>query len=122
VSTHKILLVDDSPIVRAVVMHALSERGLEVSTIDDPRQLDDAVARGKPDLLLVDATYPGVTDDDLVTAVARHVGALPVLIFSDRADEEIRMLVARTGARGSVPKDGATLADRLMPFLEDKHA
>jgi DNA-binding NarL/FixJ family response regulator len=119
VNARRILLVDDSPIVRAVVVHALSARGLEVSTIDDPGGLDEAVAREKPALLLVDATYPGVTDDQLVAAVARHVAALPVLIFSDRPDEEIRELVRRTGARGAVPKDGSTLADRLTPFLSE---
>ncbi|MBX3208873.1 MAG: response regulator [Labilithrix sp.] len=119
-TTQKILLVDDSAIVRAVVVHALSARGLEVSTIVDPRDIEDAVVREKPDLLLVDATYPGVTDDELVAAIAPYVRALPVLFFSDRAEEDVGVLVRRSGARGAVPKDGATLADRLTPFLK-KH-
>lgn len=120
VTTQKILLVDDSAIVRAVVVHALTARGLEVSTVVDPREIEEAVAREKPDLMLVDATYPGVSDDELVAAISPHVGALPVLLFSDRAEEEVGSLVRRSGARGAVPKDGATLADRLTPFLK-KH-
>ena len=116
-SPRKILLVDDSPIVRAVVVHALSASGLEVSTIDDPRALDEAVARERPDLLLVDATFPDVTDDELVQVLARHVAALPVVMFSDRAAADVEALVTRTGARGAVPKDGVTLAERLHPFL-----
>jgi DNA-binding NarL/FixJ family response regulator len=115
----KVLLVDDSALVRAVVVHALSASGLAVTTIDDPRTLHDAVAKDRPDLVLVDATYPGVTDDDLVDALIQHVEALPVVLFSDRPEAEIRTLVARTGARGFVPKDGATLADRLTGFLAD---
>jgi DNA-binding NarL/FixJ family response regulator len=112
-----ILLVDDSPIVRAVVVHALSAANLSVSTIDDPRGMDEAIAAARPDLLLVDATFPNVTDDDLVTLVSRHVGSFPVILFSDRPDAEVRDLVARCGARGSVPKEGAGLAERLAAFL-----
>jgi DNA-binding NarL/FixJ family response regulator len=113
----KILLVDDSAIVRAIVVHALTAADLDVITIDDPRALAEALAKDPPDLILVDATYPGVTDDDLVALVSKHVGAFPVVIFSDRAEAEVRALVAACGARGSVPKEGATLAERLTPFL-----
>jgi DNA-binding response OmpR family regulator len=113
----KILLVDDSALVRAVVVHALSASGFEVSTVDDPRRIDDAVAKDPPDLLLVDATFPGVSDDMLVETIIRHVSQLPVVIFSDRAEAEIQGLVERSGARGFVPKDGATLGERLTAYL-----
>ena len=113
----KILLVDDSALVRAVVVHALSASGFEVSTVDDPRRIGEAVAKDRPDLLLVDATFPGVSDDLLVDTIMSHVPQFPVVIFSDRSEAKIRALVERSGARGFVPKDGATLAERLTPFL-----
>ncbi|MDF2697346.1 MAG: hypothetical protein K0S65_5729 [Labilithrix sp.] len=113
----KILLVDDSALVRAVVVHALSASGIDVTTIDDPRAIEEAVAKDRPDLLLVDATFPGVSDSDLVDAISRQAAAIPVVLFSDRPEGEIRDLVAKSGARGFVPKDGATLAERLTTFL-----
>jgi DNA-binding response OmpR family regulator len=113
----KVLLVDDSALVRAVVVHALSASGLDVTTIDDPRAIDGAISKDRPDLLLVDATFPGVTDEDLVAAVSRHAAAIPVVLFSDRPEGEVRALVSKSGASGFVPKDGATLAERLKPFL-----
>lgn len=115
-SHRKILLVDDSPIVRAIVTHALEAAGHEVVAIDDPRGLADAVAQGEPDLLLVDATFPNTTDDQLVDLVTPHA-ALPVVLFSDRSEAELRELAPRVGARGAVPKDGATLATRLSDFF-----
>lgn len=111
----KVLLVDDSALVRAVVGHALAA-DYEVASIDDPRGLAAEVARFSPHLLLVDASYPGITDDALVSLVAAHA-SLPVVLFSDRAETEVRGLVTRIGARGFVPKDGATLAKRLSAFL-----
>ena len=113
----KILLVDDSALVRAVVVHALVASGLEVTTIEDPRAIDDAVAKFSPDLLLVDATFPGVTDNELIATLTAHSASLPVVLFSDRPESEVRALVASSGARGFVPKDGATLVERLTPFL-----
>ena len=113
----KILLVDDSPIVRAVVVHSLTATELAVATIDDPRGIDEAVKREAPDLLLVDATFPGVSDEVLVAAISRHASTCPVVLFSDRAEAEVRDLVARSGARGFVPKDGATLGERLAQFF-----
>lgn len=112
----KVLLVDDSALVRAVVAHALAAE-YEVASIDDPRGLAAEVARFSPDLLLVDASYPGITDDALVDLVSVHAPARPVVLFSDRAAAEVEALAGRIGARGFVPKDGATLATRLVSFL-----
>lgn len=119
IAPRRILLVDDSALVRAVVVHALTNGGLEVSTIEDPRGIDEAVAKARPDLLLVDATFPGVADDDLIAILQRHVALLPVVLFSDRPQKDVDGLVARSGARGAVPKDGASLAGRLEAFLRD---
>jgi DNA-binding response OmpR family regulator len=116
VSSRKVLLVDDSALVRAVVAHALGSAGFEVACIEDPKGLAAEVARFAPDLLLVDASYPGITDDLLVELVGVHAKALPVVLFSDRSEAELTALKGRIGARGFVPKDGATLAARLGAF------
>ncbi len=116
-SKRSVLLVDDSPIVRAIVVHALSAHDMAVTTVDDPRAIDGALAAAQPDLLLVDATFPGVTDEMLVEIVERHARSFPVLLFSDRSEAELRTLIERSGAKGFVPKDGATLPERVRSFL-----
>jgi DNA-binding response OmpR family regulator len=114
----KILLVDDSPIVRAIAVHALTASGFEVAAIDDPRGLEQAVAREAPALILLDATFPGLSDEVLVAAAVKHAAAVPLVVFSDRAQAEIDDLVRRIGARSAVPKDGQTLAARLVALLD----
>jgi DNA-binding NarL/FixJ family response regulator len=116
VSSRKVLLVDDSALVRAVVAHALGGTDFEVAAIEDPTGLAAEVARFGPDLLLVDATYPGITDERLVELVSAHAASLPVVLFSDRSPSELEGLSKRIGARGVVPKDAATLAGRLRSY------
>jgi DNA-binding response OmpR family regulator len=117
VARKKILLVDDSPIVRAVVAHTLRAASLEIECVDHPTKLAAEVTKFGPELLLVDASYPGVTDDDLIALVQPHTAAVPVVLFSDRSQPELDVLAQKIGAKGSVPKDGATLLAKLEPFL-----
>lgn len=117
VSARKVLLVDDSALVRSVIAHTLGAAGFAITVIDHPKALADAVSKDAPDLLLVDASYPGLGDDAFVGFVAPVAAAHRVVLFSDRSDAECAALSARIGARGYVPKDGATLASRLEPYF-----
>lgn len=117
VTARKVLLVDDSALVRSVVAHTLGGAGFAIVVIEHPKELAEAVSRENPDLLLVDASYPGLSDEAFVAFVAPLALAHPVVLFSDRSDAECAALSARVGARGYVPKDGATLAGRLGPYF-----
>lgn len=112
------LLCDDSALVRSVVAHTLASAGFEVTCVEDPKSIAAEVDRFHPDALLVDASYPDVTDDTLVALVASHATVLPVVLFSDRSTAELTALAGRIGARGAVPKDGMTLATRLNELLD----
>lgn len=114
----KILLVDDSELVRALVVHVLHETAFDVSTVDDPSGLADALARETPDLVLVDATFPGTDEGRLVELVSPHAATSPILVFSDRPEHETRALAARIGAAGTLPKDDVSrLPGRLEEFF-----
>lgn len=114
----KVLLVDDSELVRALVVHALGGAGFEVSTIDDPSGLAAALARETPDLVLVDATFPGTDESRLVELVAPHAPGRRILVFSDRPEAEVQALAVRMGASGTVPKDDVSrLPGRLDAFF-----
>jgi DNA-binding response OmpR family regulator len=77
------------------------------------------MARERPSLLLVDATFPGVELDELIRLVRPHVGTCPVVMFSDRPPAVIEALVRDIGAAGSIPKEaaGGELWTRLQPFF-----
>jgi DNA-binding response OmpR family regulator len=91
---------------------------MEVTSIADPRELAGAIAKSRPDLLLVDATFPGIDLDTLVTLVKPHAETYPVVLFSDRPTDEIGALVPRIGAKGAVAKAPAGLRAELEAFLK----
>jgi DNA-binding response OmpR family regulator len=118
VTARKILLCDDSDLVRALVVHALQSNGYDIATIDDPKHLAGQLAKGIPDLVLVDATFPGTSEDRLVELVAPHTKDAIIHVFSDRPEAETRALADRMGAAGTIPKDDVSkLPGRLATLF-----
>src|SRR5262245_1587889 len=115
----KVLVVDDSEIVRTMVCMLLSEHGYEVVAVDSPFAFSQALVDEKPDLVLMDVTMPGLRGDQLVNIAQRSpVHDCPIVWFSDRFDAELARLVKRCGAVGYIKKgDEATLVRDIERFM-----
>ena len=55
-----ILVVDDEPVLRAIVREILHEEGYTVIEAADGRVMLEIIARERPDLVLMDVMMPGV--------------------------------------------------------------
>jgi DNA-binding response OmpR family regulator len=119
VARRKVLVVDDSDLIRDVTQFSLEKHGYEVKTLADPRDLAAALAREAPDVVLVDIGFPGLRPSDVASLVRPHVATCPFLVFSDRPAQELAAYVAELGACGSVRKDvdASALAEAVGPFL-----
>lgn len=92
VDTLKVLVVDDSPTLRATVTRQLTEFGHEVADAADAQSALIEFARFKPDLVLLDVMLPGADG----YYVAQQIRALesgqwtPIVFLSARdADEDL---------------------------------
>jgi DNA-binding NarL/FixJ family response regulator len=115
----KVLVIDDSDLVRDVTQFSLEKHGYEVATLADPHGLADALARERPDVVLVDIGFPGLRVAELARLVRPHAKSCPFLVFSDRSPEELAAHVAELDAVGSIPKgaDGGALAAAVGPHV-----
>jgi DNA-binding response OmpR family regulator len=103
----RVLIIDDSSTSRLALSQALRRLGFDVQAVGELDQLDDALNRARADLLLLDVQMPDVYGTDLVPWLRenRHVDR-PILLYSNRAADELRTLAEECGADGYIRKTG----------------
>jgi CheY-like chemotaxis protein len=104
----KILIVDDSEIVRDTARLTLERAGYTVITADTPIGVSSLVRKESPDLLMVDVSMPALTGDRLVRLLRDKLGkpTIRIVLFSNRPEAELRHLLTTSGADGFIRKTG----------------
>lgn len=101
----RILIVDDDAGTRAFVRASLELEGFDVSEAESAKVGLAVLEQETPDLILLDVMMPQMDGWEMLRRVQeRHgVGAIPVIMFSGKADE-IAQEAASRGAHGFVGK------------------
>ena len=98
----RILVVDDEPMVRALIARALTDEGYEVVAVADGRAALDA-ARGAEatfDLIITNNYMPGLNGAELIARVREDFPELPILHVDD---------IGRRKRVGDLPEDVPTI-------------
>jgi DNA-binding response OmpR family regulator len=98
-----VLVVDDEPLVRDVVVRYLKRDGfdtLEAADGDSARRL---IEDGSPELVILDVMLPGVDGLELCRWI-RSRGELPVIMLTARGEEADRIVGLELGADDYVTK------------------
>ena len=98
-----ILIVDDDPHIRQLLVFALAKVGLETREAADGEAALASVAERAPDLVVLDINMPRL-DGLEVCRRLRARGDLPILFLSSRDDEIDRVLGIELGADDYVVK------------------
>ena len=98
-----ILVVDDDPHIRQLIVFALAKAGLDAIEAEDGEAALAAVAAHAPDLIILDINMPRM-DGIEVCRRLRASGDLPILFLSSRDDEIDRVLGIELGADDYVTK------------------
>ncbi len=95
--TPDILIVDDDPDIRTLVAAFLQREGLSVALAGDAAEMDAELARGAPDLIVLDLMLPG--EDGLsICRRLRAAGGPPILMLTAKSDEVDRIVGLEVGA------------------------
>src|SRR5207249_11376878 len=86
----RLLLCDDSPIERLALAHFLRASGYKVDEAGDGKSALDYLKNRKVDLLLLDLQMPDVDGFDVLNYLQEHHKALPVILLSGMAPDEIQ--------------------------------
>lgn len=78
----KLLIVDDEPLVRALLGHIFRQRGHEVQTAMDGFSALRTMREWVPDVLVSDLNMPGMSGFELLSIVRRRLAAIYVVASS----------------------------------------
>jgi two-component system, NtrC family, nitrogen regulation response regulator GlnG len=103
-SAARVLVVDDDAAIRTVVARALRRDGHEVATAASLAELDAALARLQPDVLVTDVVLPDGDGLERAAALAASHPGLPVIVLSARNTLTTAVRATQAGAFDYLPK------------------
>src|SRR5215468_4080851 len=100
----KILVVDDDPRLRDLLVRYLTEQGFQVHALADSREVDKRLQRDPPHLLVLDLMLPG---EDGLALCRRLRGAgetVPIIMLTAKGEDVDRIVGLEMGADDYLPK------------------
>ncbi|MGI9658584.1 MAG: response regulator [Gaiellaceae bacterium] len=98
-----VLVVDDEPTIREVVVRYLEREGYETLEAGDGHQARDLLEQSSPNLVVLDLMLPGIDGLELCRWI-RSTSDLPVIMLTARGEEADRIVGLELGADDYVTK------------------
>lgn len=120
----RVLICEDSVLLREGIMRLLSDAGHEVvAALPDAGRLDAEVARTEPDLAILDVRLPPTFTDEGIRAALRlreDHPALAVLVLSQYVEERYAtdLIATNTGGLGYLLKDRVADVEDFLGSVE----
>ena len=118
----KIMVVDDDPKLLAVMRTLLEPLGLNLTTLDEPRQFWHTLSESSPDLLILDQRMPHFNGVELCQVLRNtpQWDRLPVLFLTAYTDNGTVEEVFAAGADDSISKTvgESEIVSRILSRLE----
>ncbi len=119
---HKVLVVDDDPMILAALRTLLEPWGLAVTTLDDPQQFWRMLDVCAPDLLVLDIEMPSFSGIELCRVVRNDDGwgDRPILFLTAHGDEARMYEAFAAGADDYIQKPirASELVTRIISRLD----
>jgi len=139
----RVLVVDDEPDLLELVAYNLERAGHEVELARDGAEALDAVARNRPDLILLDLMMPNISGLEVARRLKAQGDAPPIIMLTAKTDEQdelgglaqgaddyvtkpfsIKVLLARIEAvlrRSAVPSSETSVSVGPLRINQDNH-
>lgn len=101
-NTPKLLLVDDDPAIRELLVDYLGEHGIRLHAVPDGKAMRAALETNRFDLVLLDVKLPG--ENGLTLAGSLLAQGVPLIMLTSLGGEVDRVVGLELGADDYVPK------------------
>jgi two-component system, OmpR family, response regulator len=99
----QVLVVDDDPSVRQMVVDYLGDNDIQVTALASGREIANVTARARIDLLILDLKLPGEDGMDIARRI-RADSNMPIIMLTGRKEEADRVMALELGADDYVTK------------------
>ena len=117
----KILVIEDDPVFRRVLVEYLSEVAFDISTAASGAEALWVLSQSKPDLVLLDLMMPEMPGEHICRLIKSDPALADVVVFilSSKTDLQTKLDCFQLGAEEFLPKpiEMAELAARIRTFL-----
>lgn len=101
--SERILIVDDDPDIREVVVAALESEGFEAETASEGEEALDALEEDEPALMILDIVLPDIEGREVFRRMQKERD-VPTIFLSRKSDDVDRILGLELGADGYMTK------------------
>ena len=113
----KILVVDDSPTERHVMVELLTKNGYQVITAENGEEGVETAKKELPDLVLMDVVMPGLNGYQATRTLTRDEATknIPIIVCTSKGQETDKIWGLRQGAQDYLvkPINGEELLSKI---------
>lgn len=121
---HRILVVDDEPLIQSILAEEFEDAGYEVSKASSGNEAFQTLIQSKVDLVVSDVKMPGMSGIDLLLKIQSHMPHPPPMVLVSAFSETTAQEAYHEGAQGVFAKPidyealSKTVRKRLLPMRE----
>jgi DNA-binding response OmpR family regulator len=104
-ANHRILLIDDSPLVVEAIRDGLEDDQVDVEGVVDLAAIDQTQGLEGFDLIMIDVQMPAMFGDDVAMVIRQGRSmSTPILLLSSLPEPELATRARESGADGYISK------------------
>jgi two-component system, OmpR family, response regulator MprA len=115
----RILLLDDDPAIRQILLRLLADENYCVSAAADGAEALAFTTTSRYDLVLLDLNLPDESGHEVLSQITADNPELPVVLITARPDQFFLALAAGVGVVLEKPLDFVKLFDTIRDLLEE---
>jgi len=118
----KILIIQDSPSVNAMLKFRLESGGFSVETAETGEEGIEKTKACQYQLILLDYNLPGINGSQVCRILRKQDNTknIPIVFISAKDEEKLQQITKEAGADGylGLPFEGKKLIDQITGFLK----
>src|SRR6202165_1572603 len=100
----RILVIDDDPRLRDLLVRYLTEQGFQAQALPDARELDKKLQRDPPHLVVLDLMLPGEDGLSICRRLRGGKNTVPIIMLTAKGEDVDRIVGLEMGADDYLPK------------------